>query len=121
LIGETYVGMDHDHFFSFRLDFDLDGTANCFLREKLQLQHLPAETFRNSVRVAKPDVAKTQGQAKAHRSMDNPESWLVANPNVKNCLGDPVGYARMGGENPMSLMLTEDYSQRRAGFTDDPI
>jgi primary-amine oxidase len=117
-IAESYVGVDHDHFFSFRLDFDVDGTSNSFVREKLQLQRLPATSLRKSVWVAKREIAKTEEQAKARMSMEQPENWLVINPDVKNYLGYPVGYALMGGENAMSLMVPEDYPQKRAGFTD---
>jgi primary-amine oxidase len=117
-IAENYVGVDHDHFFSFRFDFDLDGTSNSFVREKLQLERLPAASLRKSVWVAKPEIAKNEEQAKAHMSAEQPENWLVINPNVKNHLGYAVGYAIMGGENAMSLMVPEDYPQKRAGFTD---
>jgi len=37
---------------------------------------------------------------------------------VKSALGHPVGYEIMPGDNAMSLMLPEDYPQRRAGFID---
>lgn len=117
-VAESYVGVDHDHFFSFRLDFDVDGTSNSFVREKLQLQRLPATSLRKSVWIAKPEIAKNENQAKASMSMEQPENWLVINPNIKNQLGYPVGYALMGGENAMSLMVPEDYPQKRAGFTD---
>ena len=40
------------------------------------------------------------------------------NPNVKSPLGYPVGYSVMGEGNAMSLMVPEDYPQKRAGFTD---
>jgi primary-amine oxidase len=117
-IAENYVGVDHDHFFSFRLDFDVDGTANSFVREKIQVQRLPPNSLRKSVWVAKSEIAKTEDQAKAHMNMEQPENWLVINSSVKNHLDYPVGYELMGGENAMSLMVPEDYPQRRAGFTD---
>ena len=37
---------DDDHFFRFRLDLDIDGTANTLLREKLMPQLLPGTTGR---------------------------------------------------------------------------
>ena len=112
------MGIDHDHFFSFRLDFDVDGTANSFVRDKFQVKRLPAENLRKSLWVAEPDTAKTEEQAKARMSMEHPEGWRVVNPNVKGSLGYPVGYELMPGDNAMSLLLPDDYPQKRAGFTD---
>ncbi len=117
-IAENSVGPDHDHFFSFRLDFDVDGTANSFVRDRLKVERLPAGNPRRSVWVAEPDVARTEQQAKLRMSMEQPEIWRVINPNVKNLMGYPVGYEIVPGENAMSLLLPEDYPQRRAGFTD---
>jgi primary-amine oxidase len=117
-IAENTVGVDHDHFFSFRLDFDVDGTANSFVRDKLQVKRLPAESLRKSLWVAEPETAKTEGQAKVRMNMEQPEVWRVVNPNVKSPLGYPVGYEVMGGDNAMSLLVPEDSPQKRAGFTD---
>jgi primary-amine oxidase len=117
-VAENVVAVDHDHFFSYRLDFDVDGTSNSFVRDKLRVKRLPPDSLRKSVWVAEPETAKTEDQAKAHMSMEQPEVWRVVNPNVKSPLGYPVGYELMGGENAMSLLVPEDYPQQRAGFTD---
>jgi len=118
-IAENIIGVDHDHFFSYRLDFDVDGTSNSFVRDKLRVKHLSAaESLRKSVWVAEPETAKTEAQAKTSMSMEQPEIWRVVNPNVKSPLGYPVGYELMGGENAMSLLVPDDYPQKRAGFTD---
>jgi len=117
-IAENSVGIDHDHFFSFRLDFDIDGSANSFVRDKFQVKRLPAENPRKSLWVAEPETAKTEEQAKARMSMEHPEGWRVINPNVKGPLGYPVGYELMPGDNAISLLLPDDYPQMRAGFTD---
>lgn len=117
-IAENTVAVDHDHFFSFRLDFDIDGSANSFVRDKLQLKRLPADSLRKSLWVAEPETAKTEEQAKSRMDMGHPENWRVINPNVKSPLGYPVGYELMPGDNAMSLLSPEDYPQKRAGFTD---
>jgi len=116
-VAENTVAVDHDHFFSFRLDFDVDGTANSFVRDHLEQKRLPEGSLRKSLWVVKPEVAKTEDQAKVHMNMEQPEAWRVINPSVKNAFGYPVGYEVMGGENAMSLMVPEDYPQKRAGFT----
>ena len=117
-IAENTVGVDHDHYFSMRLDFDVDGTANSFVRDRLRVKRLPATSPRKSLWVAEPEVSKTEQQAKLHMSMDQPEIWRVVNPNVKSPLGYPVGYELMPGDIAMPLLVPEDYPQKRAGFTD---
>lgn len=117
-IAENTIGVDHDHFFSFRLDFDVDGTANSFVRDRISVKRLPATSLRKSVWVAKPEIARTEQQAKLQMHMAEPEAWRVINSNVKSPLGYPVGYQIMPGENATSLLSPDDYPQRRAGFTD---
>jgi primary-amine oxidase len=117
-IAENAVGINHDHFFSFRLDFDIDGTANSFVRDKIQMKRLPPDSVRKSLWVAEPEIAKTEEQAKTRMSMQKPENWRIINPNVKSSVGYPVGYELMPGDNAMSLLVPEDYPQKRAGFTD---
>jgi primary-amine oxidase len=115
-IAANTIGIDHDHYFSFRLDLDIDGTANSFVRDSLILERQPAESARKSLWVAKPEVARKEDQAKLHMAMDHPAIWRVINPSVKNSLGYPVGYELMPGDNASSLLLSEDFPARRAGF-----
>jgi primary-amine oxidase len=117
LIAENTVGVNHDHYFCFRLDFDIDGEANSFVKDVLNVKRLPPESLRKSVWVPETMVAKTEQQAQLRMEMERPSIWRVVNPKVRNPLGYPVGYQIMPGDNAMSLLLPEDYPQRRAGFT----
>jgi Cu2+-containing amine oxidase len=65
--------------------------------------------------------APTITNASRFMSMEQPEIWRVINPNVKSPLGYPVSYELMCGENAMSLLVPEDYPQRRAWFTDHQV
>ena len=116
-VADNTVAVNHDHFFCFRLDFDVDGAANSFVREKLTTERLPAELPRKSLWVAHAETAKSEQQARLHMSMEKPEVWRVVNPNVKGPLGYSPGYEIRPGHNAMSLLTPDDYPQRRAGFT----
>ena len=115
-VAENTVGVNHDHYFCFRLDLDIDGTENSFLKEQLKTERLPAENPRRSVWVAEPKIAKVEEEAHLRMMMDHPALWRVINPNVKGPLGYPVSYEIAPEHNAMSLMTDDDYPQRRAGF-----
>ena len=48
LIAPNLVAPNHDHFFNYRLDFDVDGTANSFVRTGLVPQEAPKDLPRRS-------------------------------------------------------------------------
>jgi len=115
-VAENTVAVNHDHYFCFRLDLDIDGTANSFLKEKLEPRRVTDNVPRKSLWVVEPKIAKTESEAKSVMMMEHPALWRVINPNVKSPLGYDVGYEIAGGHNGISLMSDDDYPQKRAGF-----
>jgi primary-amine oxidase len=110
--------VNHDHYFCFRLDLDVDGVENSFLKEQLKAQKVTDDTPRKSVWVTESKIAKVEEEAQLQMMMEHPALWRVVNPNVTGPLGYPVGYEIAPGHNAVSLMTDDDYPQRRAGFVD---
>ena len=115
-VAENTIGVNHDHYFCFRLDLDVDGTSNSFLKEKLEARKVSADVPRKSLWVVESEIAKTEDEAKSVMMMEHPALWRVVNPNVKSPLGYDVGYEIAGGHNGISLMSDDDFPQKRAGF-----
>jgi len=115
-VAENTVGVNHDHYFCFRLDLDIDGTENSFLKEQLKTERLPAGNPRKSLWVTEPKIAKVEEEGQLRMMMEHPALWRVINPNVKGPLGYPPGYEIAPGHNAISLMTDDDWPQRRAAF-----
>jgi primary-amine oxidase len=117
-IAENLVGINHDHFFSFRLDLDVDGAANSLRIDRLVKQRLPDDHPRKSLWVVEPTLARSEADAKLRIDFERPALWRVINPAIDNYLGYPVSYQIVPGSNAVSLMDPDDYPQLRAGFID---
>ena len=118
LVAERTVATNHDHFFSFRLDLDVDGRQNTFIQEQLQPQVVDSASGRKSVWVLDSSQARTEQSAKLVIDIQEPALWRVVNPNVLGPLGNPVSYQLESRSNAISLLSRDDFPQRRAGFTD---
>ena len=118
MVAEHTVAVNHDHFFCFRIDLDVDGRENSFLLERLKTKRLPEQSPRKSVWVVDSRVAETERQAKLRISLEKPALWRVINPASKGPLGYPASYQLKPGTNAISLLSPDDFPQRRAGFTD---
>ncbi len=49
LIAPNLIGVNHSHFFSFRLDLDVDGTSNSLMVDRLKTTRLPDSNPRRSI------------------------------------------------------------------------
>jgi primary-amine oxidase len=116
-VGENTIGVNHDHFFSYRLDMDVDGQNNSFMADKLKKRELPASTHRKSIWVAEPSIAKTERDAMMDIALDKPAMWMFVNPNVRGPLGYPTGYEIMPGITAASLLDPEDGVQKVGAFS----
>ncbi len=114
LVAPNLVAVNHDHYFSFRLDLDIDGPVNRPRRQKLTAVRAKAGSPRKSLWRLEP-VPATVEFATSMRS--GPEVWSIENPAKPTDLGHAPGYQIQVGSSATSLLSADDWLQRRAGFT----
>jgi primary-amine oxidase len=119
LIAPNLVGVDHDHFLSFRLDMDVDGQANTLVRERLSPERLDDGGRRSLWRVIDEPV-RDEG-ALSGMPHGGAERWLVVNPDATNPLGGHPGYEVLAEHTATSLLAPDDFPQRRANFSSAPL
>ena len=82
MVAEHTVAINHDHFFSFRLDLDVDGPRNSFLHDRLEPMRLEEQGPRRSIWVVDSRVAAREQDAQLRIEIERPALWRVINPNV---------------------------------------
>ena len=115
LIAPHRLGVNHDHFFSYRVDMDVDGVENNFLRQKLVAEAQPKDAPRQGVwRVATEQVT-TEQSAQTVMRVEKPALLTFASSNATNQMGYPTGY-QLIFPNIRPLVTPEDPIYQRAGF-----
>ncbi len=108
----------HQHFFNMRLDVDLDGTANSVYQIDVVPDKLgPENPFENAF-TAQPRRLETEKDARASLNLESARTWKIVNPNVKNAVGEPVGYKFFPGDNCFPYASKNAWWRKRAGFVD---
>jgi len=115
-ISPNQVAVNHSHFASFRVDLDVDGTANSLVVERLKTEKLPASNPRKSIWRAEASVARTEREGQLMSTMQEPQVWRFVNPAITGVGGDPVGYQIAMEHGAMALMIPDDWMMKRAGF-----
>ncbi|XP_019091743.1 PREDICTED: primary amine oxidase-like isoform X2 [Camelina sativa] len=118
IVADNTVGVNHDHFVIFRLDLDIDGSDNSFVRNELVTKRAPesVNTPRRSYWTSRPKTAKTEAEARVKLGL-KAEELVVVNPNRKTKHGNEVGYRLLHGSAAGPLLAQDDYPQIRAAFT----
>jgi primary-amine oxidase len=114
LVAPNLTSVNHDHFLSFRLDVDIDGSANTLVRQRLLRQSLDDSGGRRSLwRVAEQNIIE-EGPL-------GDDFWRIINPNLTNKLGQHPGYELRVEHPAVSLLARDDLPQRRAAFSAAPL
>jgi primary-amine oxidase len=121
LVAEGVEAVHHQHFFNFRLDFDVDGAANSVTEMNTEpLPPGPSNPFGNSFTMRETVLAK-EGDAKRQLNLPTARRWRVINTAVKNSLGQPVAYMLVPGENSLPFAQPSSSVRRRAGFINEHV
>lgn len=118
LIAPGLAGIVHDHFFSIRLDLDIDGTANRFVRDKLVVDSNLGESKRTSIWRTEREVATNDSDAKFRLNYDKPSLWRVESASEQNYLGYSTSFALKPAGNARPLVDQDDPAVARAQFVD---
>lgn len=116
VVAKNIVAPNHQHFFNFRLDMDVDGANNSVVESNVVPAPAgPTNPYNNAFRATE---TLFHTEANAHRDL-NPATdrmWMVFNPSVKNAVGEPVGYALMPEGNAIPYAAQASSVRKRAGF-----
>ncbi|XP_061338617.1 amine oxidase [copper-containing] alpha 2, peroxisomal-like isoform X2 [Gastrolobium bilobum] len=117
LLADNTIGVYHDHFLTYYLDLDIDGETNSFVKSNLETVIVKDPTIpRKSYWTVISETAKTEADARINLGF-KPSELVVVNPNKKTKPGNKIGYRLLPGSVVHPLLVTDDYPQIRAAFT----
>lgn len=108
----------HQHFFNFRLDFDVDGTMNSVYEMNTHALPVGDDNPQHNAMVMEENELVDEQSARRNMSLEDARKWAVINPHVHNALGHPTGFALIPGDNSMPYAWPSSFSRMRAGFID---
>lgn len=113
LVAPNVIATNHQHFFSFRLDFDVDGASNnTVMQEDTEsISSQPGNAFAMVERPIDREDSRDMSLATGRK-------WRVVNPARRNRLGGATGYLILPGENAVPYGTRGNEARRAAGFTD---
>ncbi|AVH68054.1 primary-amine oxidase [Nostoc sp. 'Peltigera membranacea cyanobiont' N6] len=116
LIAKNIFGVNHQHFFNYRLDFDVDGQANSVM--EMNVKALPMDDknpLGNAIAIAETPLTK---ETAAVRDLDMKSSreWMIVSADKKNPLGVAPGYMLMPGGNSVFFPVEGSKIRQKAEF-----
>ena len=107
----------HQHFFTFRLDMDVDGPLP---NRVVEMNSVPVPTgptnpYGGAFQMQETEL-RTESEAQRNLDLATSRKWIVTNPSARNALGHPTGYALLPGENAVLFAQPDSWVRKRAAF-----
>jgi primary-amine oxidase len=115
LIAPYRLGVNHDHFFSYRIDMDIDGVENNFERQRLTAVSQPENADRQAIWAVTREKIENEQQARTTMRVEKPALLTFSSTSVTNKMGYPASYQLMF-PNIRPLVTLQDPIYQRAGF-----
>jgi len=116
LVSANVVAPHHQHFFNFRLDFDVDGPSNAVHEMNTRaLAAGPANPSLNGMIMEETGLA-TEATAQRRMNMTSARTWSIVNQQEQNALGHHTSYILVPGANSIPYVAPTSQVRRRAAF-----
>lgn len=116
LVDKNIVATNHQHFFNFRLDFDLEGALNRVAEINVRPAPPGAENPAGNAFLHEETLLKTERDGRRNLSLADHRRWKIYNPQVRNRLGHYAGYVLDGAENGGPYTGADALLLKRAPF-----
>ena len=119
LVAPHVEAVNHQHFFSFRLDLDVDGTEN--IVEEMNTVALPAGNKNPWNNAFVRQMSLIRNEAEGQRNLDalSNRHWMVADSKAVNSLGQQKSYVIMPGHNASPLAAPGSGPRKMADFLEN--
>src|SRR5205085_2425081 len=117
LVAPGISAPNHQHFFSYRLDFDLDGPdGNRVVEMDTEAvpegsSNRPGEWF-----AMREKVLDTEQEARRTLDLSQSRRWKITTERVANRIGQSSAYVLLPGENSVPYCAPNSAPRRKAGF-----
>jgi primary-amine oxidase len=116
LVAPRTRAPNHQHFFNFRLDLDVDGDSNRVLEMNTSNQQAVLRDRLGEWFGMRQTTLKSEVSARRDVDLSTARRWVIANTGKTNGLGQHTGYALVPGENAPSFQAPNSAPKRRASF-----
>jgi primary-amine oxidase len=116
LVTRELSAPHHQHLFCFRLDLDVDGTANAVDEVDLVADPVgPANPYGSAFRTR---ATRLTSESTAQRNADPlaNRTWRISSVDRRNAVDEPTAYELVPGGQPLLLAHDDSVVARRAGF-----
>jgi primary-amine oxidase len=120
LVAPNLVAVNHDHYFNFRLDVDVDGQSNTFNHDVYKTVPMPADSPRKSIYVMKRRFASTEKDAQLETG-HGPSRVRIINEARTNGVGNPVSYEVLAANHARLVIDRADWPAKRARFLEHDV
>ncbi len=116
LVAKNIIAPHHQHFFNFRLDFDVDGQQNSVT--EMNSSALPPGSNNPNLNgfMMRESVLYNEQQAQRLMDMQSSRLWSVANFSVKTALGHHPSYLLIPGANTLPYLSVDALARQRGQF-----
>ncbi len=111
LVAPQVMAPNHQHFFCWRLDFDVDGSTNRIV--EWNTANTQGEWF-----AMNEQTLSTETAARREVNASTARRWVVVNESHRNRMGQPSAYALLPGENASPFPAPGTAPRKRAAFLD---
>lgn len=117
LVAPQIVATHHQHFFNFRLDFDIEQTPNCVHEMDLVAAEPLADNPLRNAFVLEQRLLRTEREAQRDLDHASHRTWKVLNADRRTALGHFPAYELSTATNALPFAHPQSRVRQRAGFS----